>query len=143
MTEQAEQFIDTNVLVYAFDHTNPKKHLSCRQLLEKLLIKGGVVSNQVLAELFYVLSRKLPKPMGTEGALRAVNALAESPTLRRVDYGTNTVKKAATLCFKTGAGFWDALIAETMLENGVQTICTENEKDFKKIPGVRVSNPFK
>jgi hypothetical protein len=30
-----------------------------------------------------------------------------------------------------------------MKENGIDTIITENEKDFKKIPGIKVINPFK
>jgi len=39
--------------------------------------------------------------------------------------------------------FWDALIAACMLENGISTIVTENEADFKRIPGITTSNPFK
>jgi predicted nucleic acid-binding protein len=30
-----------------------------------------------------------------------------------------------------------------MKENNVYTIVTENEKDFKKIKGIKVINPFK
>jgi predicted nucleic acid-binding protein len=30
-----------------------------------------------------------------------------------------------------------------MKENGVYIIFTENEKDFKKIKGIKVINPFK
>ncbi len=29
-----------------------------------------------------------------------------------------------------------------MLENGIDTIYTENVKDFEKIPGIRAVNPF-
>lgn len=39
--------------------------------------------------------------------------------------------------------FWDALIVACMLEYGVDTIVTENERDFKRIPGITVVNPFK
>jgi len=41
------------------------------------------------------------------------------------------------------APFWDALIAACMLEHGVRTIVTENERDFKRIPGIMALNPFK
>jgi predicted nucleic acid-binding protein len=41
------------------------------------------------------------------------------------------------------ASFWDALIAACMLEHGVHTIVTENELDFRKIPGLTVINPFR
>ena len=40
------------------------------------------------------------------------------------------------------APFWDALIAATMLEHGIDTIVTENERDFKKIPGITIINLF-
>jgi len=30
-----------------------------------------------------------------------------------------------------------------MLEHGIGSIVTENERDFKKIPGMTVINPFK
>jgi predicted nucleic acid-binding protein len=32
--------------------------------------------------------------------------------------------------------FWDALIAACMLENAIGIIVTENEDDFKRIPGI-------
>jgi predicted nucleic acid-binding protein len=41
------------------------------------------------------------------------------------------------------APFWDALFAACMLERGIEVIVTENEKDFKNIPGITVVNPFK
>jgi predicted nucleic acid-binding protein len=37
----------------------------------------------------------------------------------------------------------DALIAACMLENGIEIIVTENERDFKRIPGITVINPFR
>jgi predicted nucleic acid-binding protein len=39
--------------------------------------------------------------------------------------------------------FWDALIAACMQEHGIQTIVTENERDFRRIAGINVINPFK
>jgi hypothetical protein len=30
-----------------------------------------------------------------------------------------------------------------MVENEIKTIVTENEKDFKRVPGIRIFNPFK
>jgi predicted nucleic acid-binding protein len=39
--------------------------------------------------------------------------------------------------------FWDALIVATMEENSIDTIITENEKDFKKVKWIKTINPFK
>lgn len=42
-----------------------------------------------------------------------------------------------------GIPFWDALIVAAMEQNSLDTIITENEKDFKKISWLKVINPFK
>ena len=39
--------------------------------------------------------------------------------------------------------FWDSLIAACMLENAIGRIVTKNEDDFKRIPGITTTNPFK
>lgn len=33
--------------------------------------------------------------------------------------------------------------AQTMKENGITEIITENEADFHNIPGIKITNPFK
>lgn len=38
--------------------------------------------------------------------------------------------------------FFDALIAATMIENGVDTIYTANEGDFQKFEEIKVINPL-
>ena len=38
--------------------------------------------------------------------------------------------------------FWDTLIVATMLEAGVSTIYTENEKDFSSFEMIKTINPF-
>jgi len=53
------------------------------------------------------------------------------------------VVKAIELQAAYKAPFWDALIAATMLENGVKTIFTENTADFRKIPFIKAVNPLK
>lgn len=39
--------------------------------------------------------------------------------------------------------FWDAVIVETMKENRVNQIYTENEKDFEIFEYIKAINPFK
>ena len=39
--------------------------------------------------------------------------------------------------------FWDALIAASMLDAGISSIVTENERDFRRVPGINVINPFR
>lgn len=58
------EFVDTNVLVYAYDSTTPDKHARASELLTRLWNDaGGVISVQVLQELYWTITRKVPKPL--------------------------------------------------------------------------------
>ena len=122
---------------------------SKRQTAEKLVERVfagdaiGVISNQVLSEIFYVLTRRIGRPLGSNTALGIIRKYALSDKWTRVDYTTATAIKAASDSTASAVPFWDALIAETMKENGISKIITENEKDFRRIPGITAVNPFK
>jgi predicted nucleic acid-binding protein len=60
-----------------------------------------------------------------------------------IDRNAGTLVKAMEIVESVRAPFWDALIAVCMLEHGIEVIVTENEKDFKNVPGITVMNPFK
>ena len=56
-------FIDTNVLVYAYDFSEPKKQAAALDSLDQLEeTESGVLSTQVLSEFFVVVTRKLASP---------------------------------------------------------------------------------
>jgi predicted nucleic acid-binding protein len=58
--ETAPAFVDTNVLVYAFDKSpTPKKRIAERLMLELMDQDRLRVSTQVLQELFVTLTRKV------------------------------------------------------------------------------------
>jgi predicted nucleic acid-binding protein len=50
-----------------------------------------------------------------------------------LDRREETVVHAMELVRQRHVPFWHALIAACMLENGIETIVTENERDFKRI----------
>ncbi|MDE1868959.1 MAG: PIN domain-containing protein [Candidatus Micrarchaeota archaeon] len=136
---------DTTTIVYAYDQTEPKKRSVCERLLSRVY-EGkllGVVTNQILAETFNVLTTKMGKNMPKEKAEETVNELISSSNWKKLNYTSTTVKNAISTSNRHGSPFWDTLIAETMLENGLSSIVTENEEDFKKVPGISVINPFK
>ena len=65
-------FIDTNVLVYAFDRSDPKRQRPAADLLRELVESDrAVVSVQVLKELFRVISSRLRQTDRRVGALFA------------------------------------------------------------------------
>jgi predicted nucleic acid-binding protein len=72
-----------------------------------------------------------------------VKAILASSRWRVIDRTPDTLLKAIELVKVTRVPFWDALIGASMLEHGIETIVTENDRDFKKIRGVTAINPFK
>lgn len=137
-------FFDTSILIYAFDEYELRKKEVCEKLVKEVfdLQTNGIISNQVAAELFSVLTTKMRKPLSSENAEKIVRNFVDSEKWQKINYNIKTVKNAMFISKAFKTSFWDALIAETMKENGINKIITENIKDFKKIPGVKVINPF-
>ena len=137
-------FIDTNVLVYAFDESEKAKREKAKKIVEKIT-KGemkGAVSGQVLGELFTVLLKKIEKPVEKEKARIIVNGLIDSIHWKKINHSEKTISNAMDRVINDKTPFWDSLIAETMIENKVPVILTENTKDFKS-KELKAVNPFK
>jgi len=143
--EQDERAVlDTNILAYAYDKSDPKRRKVCEKLVRSGFegLSPYYVSSQVLGELYVVLTRNVAKPLPKEEAGLIVGAFVESPKWGKLSYSHLTVKRALEDLRTINTSFWDIMIAETMKEAGVKTLYTENEKDFRKIPWVKVVNPF-
>ena len=52
-------FLDTNILVYAWDAKDQRKQSISRNLIRRALVGEGVVSQQVLGELAAVLLHRM------------------------------------------------------------------------------------
>jgi predicted nucleic acid-binding protein len=104
---------------------------------------GAATTVQNLCEFFFVVTRKVARPISATSAETIVRGILDASQWTIVDRRTETVLKAMELVRQRRVPFWDALIAACMLENGIGTIVTENEADFKRIPGISIVNPFK
>jgi predicted nucleic acid-binding protein len=139
-----ERLIDTNVLVHAYIRLDEQKQLAANAILMPIWqTGGGITTLQNLCELFFVATKKVARPMPIDRAENIVKEILASTTWRVLDRREETVLHAMELVRERRAPFWDALIASSMLENGIEIIVTENERDFKRIPGISVVNPFK
>src|SRR5437879_4777126 len=74
-------FVDTNVLVYRFDHGEPAKRAVAKRLLDKALPGSLVISTQVLQEFYVVTTRKLARPLRPDQASEAVEHLSTLPVV--------------------------------------------------------------
>lgn len=133
-------FIDTNVLVYAFDkRTSPKKRVAQR-LMNELMDENRLrVSTQVLQELFVTLTRKVSRCCSIEEALSILEDLTAWP-LMVVDYAA--IRAAGGLAAQAKLSFWDALVVVAAARTGAAVLYTEDLNDGQEILGVRISNPF-
>lgn len=136
-------FFDTNVILYAYDTSEPRKREAASELLEKTFggAINGVVSNQVLGEVFSAAVGKLG--VQYDKASIIVRSIIASRRWEKVDYTHMTIRRALERYARGRTRFWDAVIVETMMENGITAIVTENVKDFKGLAGIHVLNPFK
>lgn len=131
-------FLDTNILVYLFDHDEPRK----KALAEGLFGDESnqiCLSTQVLQEFYVTVTRKLGRPMPPEQALIAVEQFQTFP----VSVVTNHLVIAAIRRgIDSRLSFWDALIVETALAEKVDLLVTEDLQDGWRIGSMRVWNPF-
>ena len=138
------RLFDTNVLVYAYDVSERRRREIGKALVDEVWnAGGGVVTLQNLSEFFFAVTRKVQKPVPVVDAKTIVSDILRSSRWMVIDRNAGTVMKAMEIVESVRAPFWDALIAACMLEHGVENIVTENEKDFKNIPGITIINPFR
>ena len=133
-------FIDTNVLVYAFDESEPAKQRRARAVLVDL--DDAVVSTQVLQELYVALTRgrggvkpKLDQP----SAERAVATTAE---LTVVVVDVPMIVKGMHRAGRDKLSLWDALIVEAALTAGCRRLLSEDFQDQRRFDDLVVVNPL-
>lgn len=133
-------FVDTNVIAYAYDTADAAKQGATVEVLEDLWERGeGVLSMQVLQELYVVLTRKFTEPLAPGAARRVVATYAVWPR----DVATPaTVLAASELTERDSISFWDGMILVSAAAMGAETLLTEDLSHGRVIEGVRIENPF-
>ncbi len=141
-TDDGRALVDTNVVVYAYDLDDPRKHSIARQLMETLSNQQGLVlSAQVLNEFCSVMmspKRKVAlQPNEIAAILRELAATGEVvPVIPALTF------RSLEAMPRHGFSFWDALIWSAAVENGVAIVYTEDFQDGREVDGVRFVNPF-
>lgn len=133
-------FVDTNVLVYAYDVTAEAKHRLARDLLEKLWhTREGCLSVQVLQEFFVNVTRKIPKPLEAPVAAQIIADLGHWHMHAPVPAD---VLAAIGIHQRASVSFWDAMILRSAKQLGCQALYSEDLNPGQAYEGVRVDNPF-
>ncbi len=133
-------FVDTNVLVYVRDATEPEKQARAAEWISTLWeARAGRLSPQVLQEYYVTLTRKLDPPRSREETRDDVVSLgAWGP----VPPDQETFETAWRVEDRFGLSWWDSLIVAAALRAECPWILSEDLQDDQQIFGTRIISPF-
>ena len=134
-------FIDTNIMIYAYDVSAVEKHQIASHILRDLWNSGlGVLSTQVLQEFFVNIVQKIQKPIDKKLAKEIVRDFLRWQVV--VNNG-DSILDAIDICDKYQYSFWDSMIIEAAIKGGAVFLMSEDLQHGQVISGVTIRNPFK
>jgi predicted nucleic acid-binding protein len=133
-------FVDTNILVYAHDADAGDKHTTAVQAVSSLWqSRNGIISAQVLQELYIALTRKAAVPVKRNHARRLIRNYL---TWELVLNDGPIILHASEIEENHRLSFWDALIVAAAYSKNSAVILTEDLNHGQRIEGIRIQNPF-
>lgn len=133
-------FVDTNVLVYRHDATDPVKQARADEWYAHLWRqRSGRLSFQVLQEMYATLTRKLKPGIAAPKAQRIVRALRAWQPIA-IDF--TVVERAWSLQERYALSWWDALIVAAAQFGACRILLTEDIQHGQTIDALRVIDPF-
>jgi len=133
-------FVDTNILVYAYDaDAGVKRERAVEALKQHWDADTGRLSVQVLQEFFVNVTSKLTTRIARSTAREVVSAYAawvRHPTT------ADTVLRATDIAELAQISFWDALIVAAAEEAGAALLLSEDLNAGQSIAGVKIVNPL-
>ncbi len=141
MSVRRRVFVDTNVLAYAYDRSEPEKQARAALVLDALAQRSaGLISAQVLAEFFVTVTRKLSAPLSVAQAYQSLtNYLHAWPV---VEMSAMIVLEEARGVRDYQLNFWDAQVWASARLNNCQIVLSEDFNTGAVLEGVRFVNPF-
>jgi predicted nucleic acid-binding protein len=133
-------FLDTNILVYAYDISAGNKHDIARSIVADLWnLRTGTLSIQVLQEFFINVTKKIPKPLDIKPAK---DILRDFLLWEVIDNDGELLLSAIDIQIKYHYAFWDSLIIAAAVISGSSVLLTEDLKHGQTIEEVMIKNPF-
>lgn len=134
------EFVDTNIVVYAYDRTAGSKFERSRELMEKLWDSGeGVVSTQVLEEFYVTVTAKIPNALKPVEARQIISDLG---TWTVVVLEIRDILAASEMAERYRVSFWDGLILAAAHKEEAATLWSEDLNHGQKYGGITAYNPF-
>jgi predicted nucleic acid-binding protein len=134
----APVFVDSNVLVYWVDGSDPAKQQRASLWIEELWKnRSGRISFQVLQEFFFASTKRRPDVTDKIRA-EARHLLAWNP----VSVDAALIERAWKIQDRYHISFWDSLIVAAAKAASCQWLLTEDLQDGQNLDGLTVVNPF-
>jgi len=134
--------LDTNVLVYRFDRTEPQMQSVARSLMREVAKQRDIVllwqvAGEFLSQLTYWHHQKLLRHSDIVKAMRDLRYFfpVAMPTSGCID-------KALDLRSRYSLSHWDSMLLAACLDAAVVTLYTEDMGAPRKIDSVELINPF-
>lgn len=134
----ATKFLDTNILLYAYDLDAPAKRAVALRLVEQGWTAPGdtAISVQVLQEMHVNLGKR---GVTQTEATRIVRDFADWPV---VDNTLKLLQAALEEQARWKISLWDSLILAAARASGASELITEDLNHDQDYGGVRALNPF-
>lgn len=132
-------FLDTNVLVYAYDVGEPEKRSTAQRLLKRALAGEMIISAQVLAEFAATLLHKA-RPAASDEEM--IDILRDLSPIKLVGADADMVRRAVDAHAAYGLHFYDGMIVAAAERARCERIWSEDFNHGQKYFGVTVANPF-
>lgn len=136
-----EIFVDTNILVYAYDRSEPGKQKRALFVLNYLAQhRLGVISAQVMAEFAVAVMRKISSPLSAADTYQRLENYQQS--WRIVDLTPAIVLEAVRGVREYQFSHWDAQIWAAARLNQISYVFSEDFRAGAVVEGVRFINPL-
>jgi predicted nucleic acid-binding protein len=138
--KDADVFVDTNILVYAYDISAGEKHARAAAIIRDLWKSGrGIISTQVLQEFFVTVTKKIAKPLDSSAAKQI---LKDYLAWKTIVVNGGLILEAVDILIEHRYSFWDSVIIVSAIEGGAGILLSEDLSDRQKIKTLAIKNPF-
>ena len=135
----APEFLDTNILVYAYDSSSPEKQQIAQDLIRRALAGSIIISTQVLAEFSATLLHKASPTATPHDVADVLGTLAP---IKLIVPDADIVRQAVEARAKYGVHFYDGMIIAAAERGGCTRIWPEDFNSGQEYFGILVNNPF-
>jgi predicted nucleic acid-binding protein len=137
----ADFLIDTNILVYVYDRSEPIKQKRAVELLRQIPYSGaGAISTQILSEFYNAVTRRLKERLTPAQAYERLQNIEQSWPI--INVTSAIILEAARGVQQHQFNFWDALIWATAKLNQIPIVLSEDFNTGSTIEGIRFINPL-